>query len=290
MRKWKELERHPLSAEYDDLTGWAWEDFVANLKENGLADRKITLHDGKVLDGWQLLRACKEVDIEPDFSRLAKDADPEAFVATANDHRRHESDGLRKERREKRIARVAAARADGKSTRAIAEEAGVSQSTVLNDLAVSTEQGCSVETPEGKVTGKDGKKRKASTKKKKATAETEQPAEPETLKDSVDCDVPPGLATVFEKAKEFKAIVNQFNDIKRKLVELHKHAAGSDIRLQQTEIDIRNAKESVRFSMPYAVCPVCHGNAKKRLPNCPCKNRGWLVETSYKNLPAEFRS
>lgn len=63
-----------------------------------------------------------------------------------------------------RMAQAIALRINGQSTRAIAEELGVSQTTVRSDLAKATEQGgCSVEPPDGKVTGLDGKKRDAST-------------------------------------------------------------------------------------------------------------------------------
>ena len=51
-------------------------------------------------------------------------------------------------------------RIEGKSTRQIAAEVGVSRSTVQNVIDEPTEQNCSVETP-AEVIGKDGKKRKA---------------------------------------------------------------------------------------------------------------------------------
>ena len=48
----KQLERHPLSKEYSDITGPAREQMLATLKNWGIVnDRKITIHDGKVLDG-----------------------------------------------------------------------------------------------------------------------------------------------------------------------------------------------------------------------------------------------
>lgn len=63
-----------------------------------------------------------------------------------------------------RLAQEIALRINGASTRAIAEEVGVSQTQVRRDLKKSTEPGeGSVEPPDGKVTGLDGKKRDATT-------------------------------------------------------------------------------------------------------------------------------
>lgn len=130
-RNWKALERHPLSAEYPDILGRAWEQFVANLREHGIVgDRKVTLHDGMVIDGWQLYRGCLEAGIRPEFQPIPKGIDPEAFVETINDHRRHETQEQAMRRAEERRQRVAAARASGMSQRAIAEQEGVSQSQV----------------------------------------------------------------------------------------------------------------------------------------------------------------
>ena len=170
-RFWKTLERHPLSCDYEDITGIAWDHFVAGLKQFGILDRKITLHDEKVLDGWQLLRACIECGIRPEFSGLPKGVTAEEFVRVKNDNRRHEAAVIIAARRE----RVAAARAEKKSLRTIAVEESIDQKTVRKDLEkVQNSPGVDppahvVETPiddsptdqpkvsDGKVIGRDGK-------------------------------------------------------------------------------------------------------------------------------------
>lgn len=153
-RFWKTLERHPLSREYEDITGVAWENFVADVKQFGVIDRRITLEDGKVLDGWQLLRACIECDVTPVFIERPKNISAEEFVRIKNDNRRHEEAARIAARRD----RVAKARAEGKSFRAIAEEQKVSVSTIVDDLnKVTVQGGVQCEPPEGKVTGKDGR-------------------------------------------------------------------------------------------------------------------------------------
>ena len=68
---WKSLERHELSAEYADLSNGEWESFLQRFREKGFDKRHpITLHDGKVLDGWQRLRACIVCDCKPTFIPL----------------------------------------------------------------------------------------------------------------------------------------------------------------------------------------------------------------------------
>jgi hypothetical protein len=174
-RNWKTLERHPLSADYVNIDGPAWDAFVGSLRVNGiLNDRRITLYEGKVLDGWQLLRGCIEADITPKFQQLPEGVDPETFVEVMNDRRRHEDAETLRRRAQARRERVAAARAEGMSQRAIAEQEGVSQTQVQRDLGAVTDTGVSVDPPGGTITGIDGKKRKAS-KKKKAPATTATP-------------------------------------------------------------------------------------------------------------------
>lgn len=156
---WKKLERHPLSAEYPNISGTEWESFKLGVKNNGIVNqRKIILYQGKILDGWQLFRACVELNVQPDFDPLPEGTNPETFVKVVNDHRRHEDQATMRRRAEERRERIAGRRQAGESIRTIAENEGVSSTTVKNDL---DNPRCSPCTPE-KVTGKDGKEYNAS--------------------------------------------------------------------------------------------------------------------------------
>jgi hypothetical protein len=183
---WKELERHPLSGEYKDIQGWAWQDFLEGLKQHGvLNERKITLYEGMILDGWQLQRACLELNKMPLYQELPQGVGPEEFVAAMNDNRRHESEASLQARRKKRMERVAQARLQGQPFSQIAEQAGVSEKTVRDDFeahqgaqaqASNEENGEGVQeaqaTPQEpekvpeKITGKDGKSYSAKKPKK----------------------------------------------------------------------------------------------------------------------------
>ena len=136
----------------------------ADLKQYHIVgDRRITLHEGMVLDGWQLLQACIDEDIEPRFQELPKGMDPAKFVEIMNDHRRHEDVETIRFRAEKRREGVLALREHGKSERAIAEEVGTSKTQVHRDLTEAPGgPGGPPEPQDGKVTGKDGKTYSAS--------------------------------------------------------------------------------------------------------------------------------
>jgi hypothetical protein len=149
---WKNYERHPLSAAYPDITGPAFERLIDNLKVHGiLGNRHVVLFHGQVLDGWQLLQACIAANVKPPIKNLPKGVDPTVWVETFNDHRRHEPMEVLMARAEERRKRVAQLRAEGKSTTAIADEVGVSQTQVQRDLAKAQVN------PPVKVTGQDGK-------------------------------------------------------------------------------------------------------------------------------------
>lgn len=163
---WRKLERHSISAEYRDISGPAFYRLKLKLQRHGiLGGRKITLHEGKVLDGWQMYRACLDTDIEPEFAELPEGMDAREFVEVVNDERRHETPAEAAERKAARLKAAGEARVEGKSLRQIAEELEVSVSTVSRDLEqIEQEKQSGVpygtpdlpETPPV-VTGKDGK-------------------------------------------------------------------------------------------------------------------------------------
>src|SRR3990167_10575229 len=103
-RFWKTLERHPISAEYEDITGDAWDDFLEHFRAFDQR-RPIILHEDKVLDGWQRQRACVKLGITPVYAQLPKGVDPREFVSQENDRRRHETPSAQAIRREMRRQR-----------------------------------------------------------------------------------------------------------------------------------------------------------------------------------------
>lgn len=152
---WRKIERHQLSADYGDISGDDWDEFLADFKDGGNIGRKIVLFEDKVLDGWQLLRAHRECNVKPEFRELPKrwHSRPDLYVKRVNDNRRHEDRSARDERRK----RIAGRREAGESIRKIAKAEGVSTRTVVRDLAT-----VSPDTVPEKVTGLDGVERPSS--------------------------------------------------------------------------------------------------------------------------------
>jgi hypothetical protein len=320
-RDWRSLERHPLSAQYPDIIGRAWELYVQNLKENGIVGRrKITLYEGKVLDGWQLYRACLEVGIEPEFQELPEGISAEDYVETINDHRRHETQEQALQRAEARCQRVAAAWLDGQSLRAIAEDEDVSVTTVRNDLDRSGVQGCTPEKttdPEGgidpgdkgfgeedgvtstspapaggKVKGRDGKTYPAKRLKAQGpgdpSPEADTPAAP-----ALDPAVPARLRPYFEHVGLFEkahrlalrlaSLVGEVEQTPayRKAVEGKKH------HLYSTSF--RTAARTLRSLTPWQPCPNCGGAYEPSPDSEPCKlcaDKGYQTAEEA-DLPAE---
>jgi hypothetical protein len=162
IKDWKKLERHELSSEYADWPSDQRESVIEKMRtRNKWTVGFITIHDGKVLDGWQRLQCAIAANIHPHFRQLGKKEDPDEYVAMMNDDRRHESQSIIMERAAKRRERVAEKLRAGKSERVIAKEEKVSPKTIHEDKKALTATGVAVDPPEGKVHSADGKDRPA---------------------------------------------------------------------------------------------------------------------------------
>lgn len=167
----KDIPFHPFAEEYPMMPAKDIGRLEQGMIENGYdATFPIVLYKKLILDGRNRFIAAKAASVKPTFITF-KGTEEEArqFVRTANEERRHLAQEWLERRRQERRERVAAAHAEGKSTRTIAGEENVSQKTVRKDLETSEinsgEDGYSPDdnqtSPESqetpKVTGKDGK-------------------------------------------------------------------------------------------------------------------------------------
>ncbi len=129
-RMWKHLERHPLSAEYEDIKAGPWKALLDSIGELGFDSKKPIIlapdpDDGgklKIGDGWQRQRACVQLGVRPVYVVLSKNLSLESLIRRDNDARRHESVEQHNKRVEARRVRVAAAVEAGKSYREVAKE------------------------------------------------------------------------------------------------------------------------------------------------------------------------
>ena len=147
------LERHELSALWGDSPDQEYQQLVEDMKENGYVGGKITLLDGKVLDGWHRMTAAQDAGIElfskakgkegqvglkfeffQEFEKVYPNVDPVDYVISLNARRRHLTP-------KQRARGVLEARKWGdpeykaKTHEELAAEAGVSESTLHREKA-----------------------------------------------------------------------------------------------------------------------------------------------------------
>ena len=84
---------HDLAKIFPLIEGRAFDDLVEDIKAHGLR-QPIVMHEGKVLDGRNRLRACQKIGLDPQTVPF-DGADPIAFVVSANLRRRHLKDSQR---------------------------------------------------------------------------------------------------------------------------------------------------------------------------------------------------
>jgi ParB-like chromosome segregation protein Spo0J len=155
-------EFHPLADTFPMIEKDELRELANDIQRLGLRE-PIVLFEGKILDGRNRYRAAMGIKFPltpAHFKTLPPDADPQAFVISANIHRRHLSPDQR------RALLVELIKADpSKSNRQVAETARVSHHTVGDVRAEleATGQIAQLET----TTGADGKNRKTKAGKTK---------------------------------------------------------------------------------------------------------------------------
>ena len=131
-----------------------------------------------LVDGRHRFELCRELDIPFDIKIFdGAEAEAVALAVSLNDDRRHQT----QEQKRARIERIALARREGKSQRAIAESENVSRAQVLRDIELT--QVVPPGPPEAekppprpeKVTGRDGKTYSATKEKKKKKKKEKAP-------------------------------------------------------------------------------------------------------------------
>ncbi len=159
------MEWHAYAESFPLMEGEAFEEFKADLKENGQHQSiKYRMVNGakQGLDGRNRERALTAIGVEPSYEKVfISDRDVVGYIKSLNLHRRHLTDDQQDEKRGKRRERVIEARQAGDSLRVIAEREQVSHLTVARDLVVATVTGVTVEPENGRIIGKDAKERPA---------------------------------------------------------------------------------------------------------------------------------
>jgi hypothetical protein len=149
----------PLSAD-------EWSRLCESIDRYGIQGSILCDENDGVIDGDHRMLIAEEKDIPLDKIPIAvrtglTHEQKKELALSLNADRRQLSDEEIKKLREQRVERVAAARREGKSTRENAGQEKISDMQVRNDLKDATAKGFAVDPPDGRVKGKDGKKRRA---------------------------------------------------------------------------------------------------------------------------------
>lgn len=316
-KHWKKLQRHQLSAEYQDIEGRQWDIFLENVNAYGVINRRtITLHEGKVIDGWQLQRACVALNVTPNYEilKLKKGMTIDEFKLISNDLRRHEPAASVSKRIEERRHRVMDAHAAGESNVVIAKNEGISEKTVRKDLKNSG-SGSDGSEPE-KVKGQDGKtypakkkptlcercqrvgaakdcpkckEAKAAKRKPKAAApiatdDDASDADEQVVLDPAGTLVPEKCRPAFAAQSAFDEAGKLIDQVQSIITTTIKGDAGHYLkqRIAHFETACGNLKSQFIAGKPSHVCPYCEtGKA-----DCTCCNGcGWVPKHTYATSP-----
>jgi ParB-like chromosome segregation protein Spo0J len=90
----KKYEQHPIGAAWPALSDEDFQKLVDSIESIGILE-KITVYEGKILDGWHRYRACTELRVKNIPMVEYEGNDPGGFVIAKNDARRHEDKSQR---------------------------------------------------------------------------------------------------------------------------------------------------------------------------------------------------
>lgn len=115
-------------------------------------------------------------------------------------------------------------------------------------------------------------------------------AKPVKIKDSVGQEVPANLAEIFSRTSEIRAYNKLVSDVFRHIKEAVEanDPLYANCKLEQLQSHLKNFRSTLRFAIPYAVCPYCGGdvnNAECRA----CNSNGFLGELQYQAVPSEMK-
>jgi ParB-like chromosome segregation protein Spo0J len=89
-----EFEFHPIANVFPMMEGAEFKRFKEDIRTRKQQEH-IIIYQGKILDGRNRYKACKELGLTPTTKLLPDGVDPVAFVLSANLHRRHLNESQR---------------------------------------------------------------------------------------------------------------------------------------------------------------------------------------------------
>jgi hypothetical protein len=273
---------HPLAEQYPLMGDAELAELADDIRENGLKV-PVVLWRGQIIDGRNRYLACLRAGVECRYDDHAGPEEGlESHIASLNENRRHLTAEWLQRRRSERIERVARAHVNGESLRSIAAAQKVSHEQVRQDLKEATVKGLTVEPPDGRVKGRDGKSRPARQAEPPAKKVKAKPAPAAT--DALGAPLPDGLKDIFADPAldEAEALLSAWAEavhppavlrplIQRMTVYPFLHLDRLSQALRQVEDELASAIKMVRVARPHAVCAGCGGKG------ClPCRHAGYV--------------
>jgi len=266
------MEWHPFAERFPMLQGDEWEAFKASLKRSKGNRQPIIFRTVKGkkqgLDGRNRSKACEELGLKcREQEEIVDDSEVKEFILDCNLRRRHMTPELRKEI-------VAELRADGKSTRAIAEAVGVSKDTVRNDLKNSGGDN----SPPAGITGTDGKTYPSRAERLGLNAKPTPPKiEPNTEESLVEESKPESRE---DEIKRINSVIESYcRRLWAMIDEIPEDVWLGDMgRKEGARQKIKDACGTLRTAKCHCVCPICQGSGE----GCkPCIGSGRMPKVNY---------
>jgi hypothetical protein len=128
-------------------------------------------------------------------------------------------------------------------------------------------------------------------KKKKERKPKEPKPKPDTpteMYDMLGKPVPESIMEIFGRADEIKTMIRQLSLMLTKLKESQDDELYQYLKIEPIQAMIKDVKRSLRFAVPYAICPYCFADEDNQ--NCKaCNGTGWVSEAIYKAVPKELK-
>lgn len=308
-----ELEVHPAADAFPRMDAGVYKAFADHVRQNGL-QQPIKLLGGRVLDGRDRLRACKETGTSPKFENLPDDTDAYRYVAGSNLERKHWNDSQRG-LIASRLATLSRghqesnAPIDALSQFEAAELMRVGRVTVQHarkvdeggapELVRAVEAGKVAVSDAAAVVGlpwpeqaaavakvKRGEARtvrEAAGKRNPKIGQTDSDnATEETARlDDEGNAIPERLLEAFAARPEFDRALQLLKEVGACMGRIKESPGGRELR-QEAHLQRQNCYAQLKHCRPHAICPHCKGQGERRGKDCDCcKKKGWVVKETY---------
>jgi hypothetical protein len=284
---------------------------LAELIKAGKRLPPITVYSDKqetwLADGYHRLQAHVEAgkrSIKADVKRGSKD---DAAWAGCGANQAH---GLRRTNADKRKAvQIALKLKPDMSDRAVAEHCGVTNHLVAElrrEMGVSQVRHVG-ELPPDRL-GRDGKKYPPPPPQKPNPQSVVQKQEPQKPRPPVprpaevpirnnsykpeksNSEIPDHLTLLFERGDEVQALLSKLSEIRSALKNADGDELYAECDLAQVAAAISQAYDGLKATIPFAVCPWCHGEEARQKDCRGCHGRGVIGKFRYDTaVPKELK-